>query len=260
MSQGIDQPNKPANSRRSIWHRLSRRYAVRRDLHRRIPWVGYSLSSINLVAIACLVFDTPLGAAAKNLPTRLVWFAGEVTDIGRLVSVLAVACAVLIVGLLMSRRLSDIQRRHRIAYFVRLTAYVATSVLSASIVVHILKIAIGRARPPLFDQLGIFHFEPFHGDFLYQSFPSAHSAHVGAFLAALALLFPRFRLVFVGLALWLGATRVIIGVHYPSDVIAGLALGAWFAFATAIIFSRYGLLFKTDENGRLAPGLPLPRK
>jgi undecaprenyl-diphosphatase len=196
-----------------------------------------------------------LGAAAKNLPTRLVWFAGEVTDIGRLVSVLAAVCVVLIVGLLLARRLSDIQRRHRIAYFVRLTTYVVMSVLSASIVVHILKYAIGRARPPLFEQLGVFHFEPFHGGFLYQSFPSAHSTHVGAFLTALALLFPRFRLVFVGLGLWLCATRVIIGVHYPSDVIAGLALGVWFALATAIVFSRFGLLFS------LAPyGLPIPRK
>jgi membrane-associated phospholipid phosphatase len=255
MSQGIHQPNKLTNASRSVWHRLERRYAASRSLHGRIPWVGYALSSINLVAVAFLVFDAPLGATARNLPTRLVWFAGEVTDIGRLVSVLAAVCAVLIVGLLLARRLSVIQRRHRIAYFVRLAIYVAMSVLSASIVVHILKYAIGRARPPLFDLLGILHFEPFHGGFLYQSFPSAHSTHAGAFLTALSLLFPRFRLVFVGLGLWLGATRVIVGVHYPSDVIAGLALGAWFAFATAIIFSRFGLLFSLAPNG-----LPVPRK
>jgi membrane-associated phospholipid phosphatase len=255
MSQDIDQPDKPTNTRRGVWHRLERRYAARRSLHGRIPWICYALSSINLVAIAFLVFDAPLGATAKNLPTRLVWFAGEVTDIGRLVSVLAAVCVVLIVGLLVAGRLSDIQRRYRIAYFVRLTIYVAMSVLSASIVVHILKYAIGRARPPLFDLLGIFHFEPFHGGFLYQSFPSAHSTHVGAFFTALSLLFPRYRMVFVGLGLWLGATRVIIGVHYPSDVIAGLALGAWFALATAIVFSRFGLLFSLAPNG-----LPVPRK
>ncbi len=128
-----------------------------------------------------------------------------------------------------------------------MVAYVGLSVLSASIVVNILKYAIGRARPLLYDQYGIFGFEPFHGDFLFQSFPSAHSANVGALFAALALLFPRFRLLFVGIGLWLGASRIIIGVHYPSDVAAGLALGAWIAFAVAILFSRFGLVFSKDK-------------
>jgi undecaprenyl-diphosphatase len=70
----------------------------------------------------------------------------------------------------------------------------------------------------------------------------------------LALLFPRFRVVFLGLGLWLAATRIIIGVHYPSDVAAGLALGAWFAFATSIIFARFGLVFSVGLKG-----WPLPR-
>ncbi|PZM09752.1 phosphatase PAP2 family protein [Rhizobium tubonense] len=243
----------PIVGRQSLWGRLSRRYAARRSLHVRIPWVGYAFTSINIVAIAFFVFDAPLGAAAKGLPARLVRFAGEVTDVGRLVSILVAVCAVLIVGLLLTRRLSKLQRRFRVAYFIRATVYVAISVISASIAVHILKYAIGRARPPLFDAVGIFHLEPFNGDFLYQSFPSAHATHIGAFFAALALLFPRFRLVFAGLGLWLGVTRIIVGVHYPSDVAAGLALGVWFAFATAFIFSRFGLLFSLAHNGTPTP-------
>jgi membrane-associated phospholipid phosphatase len=255
MSEDIDRPDKTSYPPAGVWRRLARRYAANRSSRGRMASIGYALTSVNLVAIAFFVLDAPLGAAARNLPTRLVWVAGEVTDVGRLVSVLALACVFLIVGLLAARRLSDIQRRHRVGYFIRLTAYVAASVLSASVVVHILKYAIGRARPPLFEQFGIFHFEPFNGDFLYQSFPSAHSTHVGAFLTALALLFPRFRLAFFGLALWLGATRIIVGVHYPSDVIAGLALGAWFALATAVVFSRLGLLFSLSPDGH-----PIPRK
>jgi membrane-associated phospholipid phosphatase len=118
-----------------------------------------------------------------------------------------------------------------------------------------LKFAIGRARPLIYDQEGIFSFAPFNMDFLHQSFPSGHSANIGALFVALALLFPRFRLAFIGIGLWLGATRIIVGVHYPSDVTAGLALGAWLAFATSILFARFGLVFSIGRDG----GWPTPR-
>ena len=254
MNTEIARPKSPVR-RKTLWLNLSRRYAVRTHLHRPIAWLGYTLASINIVAIALLVFDAPLGAAAKSLSPQLIWFASRITNVGLLVSVLAVICALAIIGLLLARRLPVARRRFRVAALVRVTAYLATSVLSASLAVHILKYAIGRARPPLFDAVGIFHFEPFDGGFMLESFPSAHATHIGALFAALALLFPRFRLLFAGLGLWLGVTRIIVGVHYPSDVAAGLALGIWFAFATAVIFSRFGLVFSPTPNG-----LPTPRR
>ncbi|MEZ2221951.1 phosphatase PAP2 family protein [Rhizobium sp. RCC_161_2] len=246
-------PNNAIRRQASPWGRLARRYDLRRGRHRRLPWLGYALTTVNIVLLAFLVFDAPLGQAAKNLPPQLVAAAGAITDIGRLVWILATAVAVLAFSLLITRYLARPHARYQAANLVRKVIYVGLSVLSASIVVHLLKYAIGRARPPLYDQYGIFGFEPFHGDFLFQSFPSAHSAHVGALFAALALLFPRFRLLFAGIGLWLGATRIIIGVHYPSDVAAGLALGAWIAFAVAILFSRLGLVFSAAQTGWLRP-------
>jgi undecaprenyl-diphosphatase len=247
-------PNNAIRRQASPWRRLARRYDLRRGRHRRLAWLGYALTTVNIVLLAFLVFDAPLGQTAKNLPPRLIAVAGAITDIGRLVWILAATIVALTFGLLIARHLSRAHGRYQAAHLIRKVIYVGLSVLSASLVVHFLKYAIGRARPPLYDEYGIFGFEPFHGDFLFQSFPSAHSAHVGALFAALALLFPRFRLLFVGIGLWLGATRIIIGVHYPSDVAAGLALGAWIAFAVAILLSRFGLVFSTAQTG-----LPLPR-
>ncbi|MBB3611555.1 phosphatase PAP2 family protein [Rhizobium sp. BK602] len=257
-------PDNATPRQSSPWRRLARRYALRRNRHRPLPWLGYALTTINIVVLALLIFDAPLGEAAMDLSPRLIAIAGAVTDIGRLAWILAAAIVALALGLLLTWRFSRAQGRYHAARLVRKVAYVGLSVLAASIVVHILKYAIGRARPPLYGQYGIFGFEPFHGDFLFQSFPSAHSAHVGALFAALALLFPRFRLLFAGIGLWLGATRIIIGVHYPSDVAAGLALGAWVAFAVAILFSRFGLVFSTGRDGWPKPrprfDLPVDRR
>ena len=90
------------------------------------------------------------------------------------------------------------------------------------------------------------------------SFPSGHSATAAAFFAAAALLLGRrrgrpTRAVLTGLAAGIAvavaASRVLLDVHWLSDVIAGLALGwAWFA-ACAIAFGgrllRFGAAAET---------------
>jgi membrane-associated phospholipid phosphatase len=239
----------------NFWIRMRNRYQARRTIHRRVPWKGFTLSAVNVVAIAFFVFDRPLAQAAKSLAPPLVSIAGDVTDIGRLAWILAGLATVLMTGYLVRRRLWKVRRRFRMVYFAQMAAYVGMSVLLAALVANILKFAIGRARPLLYEQEGIFSFAPFNMDFLHQSFPSGHSANIGALFMALALLFPRFRLAFIGIGLWLGATRIIVGVHYPSDVAAGLALGAWFAFVTSILFARFGLVFSIGRDG----GWPTPR-
>ncbi len=77
------------------------------------------------------------------------------------------------------------------------------------------------------------------------SFPSGHSASAAAFFAAAALLLgrhrgPRGRVILagmaVGVAVAVATSRVMLDVHWLTDVIAGLALGwAWFA-VSAIAF------------------------
>jgi membrane-associated phospholipid phosphatase len=84
------------------------------------------------------------------------------------------------------------------------------------------------------------------------SFPSGHSATAAAFYATAALLLGRWRGrparaaltgVAVGIAVAVAASRVLLDVHWLSDVIAGLALGwGWFAVC-AIAFGGRILRF-----------------
>ncbi len=57
------------------------------------------------------------------------------------------------------------------------------------------------------------------------SLPSDHATAVGAVAVALLLVNRRIGVVASVLAVLMAATRVYAGAHYPSDVLAGLALG-----------------------------------
>ncbi|WP_199584711.1 phosphatase PAP2 family protein [Blastococcus sp. TF02A-30] len=64
------------------------------------------------------------------------------------------------------------------------------------------------------------------------SFPSGHSASAAAFATGLAMEVPLAGAALAPLALTVGYSRVHVGVHYPGDVVAGLAVGAGVAAAT----------------------------
>ena len=58
------------------------------------------------------------------------------------------------------------------------------------------------------------------------SFPSGHTLHAVASPGRPARRFPRLGFVLVPLALAIAASRVVLGLHYPTDVLVGALLGA----------------------------------
>jgi len=124
----------------------------------------------------------------------------------------------------------------------RAAAFLIVVLGGQNLVNNLVKYLVDRARPSI-DQLA---------SVASPSFPSGHSAAAAAGLAAFALLLGRRRPLRVqallagaagGLAAGVGATRVLLGVHWLTDVVAGLALGwAWFALS-AIAFGGRLLRF-----------------
>lgn len=57
------------------------------------------------------------------------------------------------------------------------------------------------------------------------SFPSGHTLHATAFTLIACEAHPWLALALVPLALSIAASRVLLGLHYPSDVLIGAALG-----------------------------------
>jgi membrane-associated phospholipid phosphatase len=66
------------------------------------------------------------------------------------------------------------------------------------------------------------------------SFPSGHSASAAAFATGTALELPALALVIAPVAAAVGVSRVVTGVHYPSDVVAGFGIGVGCALATLL--------------------------
>ncbi len=75
------------------------------------------------------------------------------------------------------------------------------------------------------------------------SFPSGHAASAAAFATAVALESPKLGLAVAPLAASVAYSRVHVGVHWASDVVAGAALGTGVALATR----RWWPVRRTDE-------------
>jgi undecaprenyl-diphosphatase len=58
------------------------------------------------------------------------------------------------------------------------------------------------------------------------SFPSGHTLHAVAFTWQASAAFPELSLLLIPLACAIAASRVVLGLHYPTDVLVGAALGA----------------------------------
>ncbi len=100
--------------------------------------------------------------------------------------------------------------------------FILISMIGATSISWLLKVLLDRPRPMLWPRL-----VQDYG----ASFPSGHSVYAAAFASIFILLYWRtkWRFAVSGLALvWMfcmGLSRVYLGVHYPSDVLAGWALG-----------------------------------
>lgn len=107
--------------------------------------------------------------------------------------------------------------------------------LGAGLMADVIKLFISRARPYAAN-MDIAAWESFGplapfmaGGPAAQSFPSAHTATAAGLAVGLAMLYPRGRYLFVTLTVGVALQRMVMGVHFPSDVLIGAAVGATWA-------------------------------
>lgn len=109
-------------------------------------------------------------------------------------------------------------------------------VLAGTTLVALLKAVVARPRPDVVAHLTTFKSE---------SFPSGHAADSAIVYLSLAILLARIvptraARIFVvgaagGLTFVIGMSRLYLGVHWPSDVLAGWAIGSGWAIVIALL-------------------------
>jgi len=167
------------------------------------------------------------------------------TDLGS--SEVLVPLAV-VIGVVEARRLHDWAP----------VAFLAVILGGQYALVSLVKAGVDRSRPDVLRLTG----------FSGSSFPSGHATASAAAFAAFALLIGRGRDspaksllagAAVGLAVLVAATRVMLGVHWLTDVLAGLCLGwAWFALVSIAFSGRPRAGDVHDEAAQPARGKVSP--
>ncbi|HEY6913096.1 MAG TPA: phosphatase PAP2 family protein [Paludibacter sp.] len=123
--------------------------------------------------------------------------------------------------------------------------YIGVSIGVGGVVTQALKYSINRPRPAV-TYTDIIAYE---GERTL-SFPSGHTSLAFSTATALCLKYPKWYVI-VPSCLWacsVGYSRMNLGVHYPSDVVAGALIGAGSAF---VAYKVNNWFWKKHQNKKL---------
>jgi len=194
---------------------------------------------IALIGPVAICVDRPVAAWAAALPTRLADNASTLSSalffLGLAVAGIAVVTS--LVQLPADFALGLHRQRKGTAMLVAVSA--AGSLVSALILKHV----VGRIRPSTQGaEPWRFEFMAFNDDFA--AWPSVHAAVAAALVLSLSMQLPSLRLplLIVGVAACIA--RLLVGVHWPSDVLSGWALGA-----AMVAVSQLGLTKRRLRHG-----------
>ena len=207
----------------------------RRDTTKATGW----LLSVALIAIAILTLAVGLvlemvqshAGFARWDDAAARWGAGHTTEAAEatLRVVTRIGSTPFIIGVCLIVALVEYRRIPTRA----VPAFLATVVASQLLITNLIKIAVGHERPDVARLVAASGF----------SFPSGHTASTAATYAAIALVVGRRRSrrtkallagIAGGITVAVATSRVLLGAHWLTDVIAGAALG-WAIFALCSI-------------------------
>lgn len=121
------------------------------------------------------------------------------------------------------------------SFWEKTSLFLFAAVASSGILADIIKVIAGRYRPSELFSQGLYGFDFWHISRAMTSFPSGHSATAFALATAITHLWPKSAILVWPLAVLIAASRLLIGAHYPSDIIGGAVLGV---FSTLLVL-RY---------------------
>ena len=113
------------------------------------------------------------------------------------------------------------------------------SFVVASVVLHGIKIFLGRRRPRDEFEHGLYGFRFFTWELQYDSFPSGHSMTILCVAVVLSAVLPMLAPLWLAAATALALTRAMLTAHFFSDVFIGAAIGILVARETFLVWSAF---------------------
>jgi len=96
---------------------------------------------------------------------------------------------------------------------------------AGSLILHGMKLIIGRRRPRDDMEMGLYGFVWFKFRLDYNSFPSGHALTIMSVAVIASCVWPQLAILWFAIALWLGLTRAFLTAHFFSDVFVGAGIG-----------------------------------
>jgi membrane-associated phospholipid phosphatase len=208
----------------------------------RLPRVSPGAFAVFALVLAIIIasmflFDTKAIEWARHEPLWLHDFADEITNYGRSSKFLyPFGFVLLLLAAVLSPWLTKMSQGVVAALAVRF-GFLFVAIGLPSLFATVIKRLIGRARPYVGGHDDPFAYMPFIWKPEYASMPSGHATTAAAAAIAVGAVWPRLRPVMWVYALIIMASRILIFVHHPSDVLGGAVVGVigalmvrrWFA-------------------------------
>ncbi len=207
-----------------------------------------------IVLVLAFALDRPVSVWAQSWPESVRFALEQITPYGESDWILYPSAALFVLTAAVASFVKWKLMRTMLWQFAALYAFFFVGVGLPSLISTLAKRLIGRGRPEYFDTLGSFSLQPNWTDWTFQSLPSGHATTAFALAAVIGFASARWFYPALALAAVIAVSRVALGVHYPSDVIAGAMLGLLGAYAVRLVFARRGWMFRIDKTAASSRG------
>ena len=219
-----------------------------------LTWKGWTVFTLGFVVLLTIVYwvDVPVSLWAQSWPQPVRDFFFATTDLGKSDWFLIPSLALFIVCGLLALLIPKPMPKRALWQMTGLWAYFFVGVGLPGLIANLLKRVIGRGRPEIFDQSGPLSFQSFVNDWMHQSFPSGHATTGLAVCFVVSFISPRWFPWMLLFAVAIGLSRIVVGAHYPTDVLGGAFVGTLGAYAVRNFFASRGWVFRFLPDGRVA--------
>lgn len=211
-------------------------------------WPDFAAAIIGLLFVL-VFFDVYISQSLAAWPDSWKAPFAFVTDFGLSEWVLIPSLIIFVLAAIAVRLVRKGLYRRATYETAVVASFIFVGVGLPGLLVNLLKRLFGRARPELFVDTGMFQFQHFLNDWSFQSFPSGHATTAIGTAFIIGFMAPRYFRLILLVAVMTGISRVVIGMHYPTDVVAGFVIGMFGAYAVRNLYAKRRWLFAALPDG-----------